>query len=180
MIPLEKQPTGKVSEFFSYEEFTQSNYGTPVFNKINKFLLENLCRNILDPIRREFGHPLIVSSGIRDNNVMEGLRKVGYFPSSSTDHSYGDPEVNAYGVGAADIVPQDSNCEELFTLTCDLFRRNRIRFGQCLWEKQGSREWMHIANPKSVLFSPEAAVLIAPALIIGYGLDGKYSKDRPW
>jgi len=180
MNVLEKQPFGKVSEFFSYEEFTQSNYGKPAFNKISKYLLENLCRNVLDPIRKELNSPILVSSGIRDIIIMNGLRKAGYFPSSTTDHSFGDAAVNAYGVGAADIFPQGTSCEALFNTTCELFRRNRIRFGQCLWERQGAKEWVHIANPKSVLYSQEVSVLIAPALIIGYGLEGKYSKDRLW
>jgi|GEM_PF-1523811 len=180
MNALEKQPSGKVSEFFSYEEFTQSNYGKPVFNKISKYLLENLCRNILDPVRRELGGPIVITSGIRDVIIMNGLKKAGYYPSSTTDHSFGDPTVNAYGVGAADIIPQGTCCEALFNTTCELFRRNRIRIGQCLWERQGGKEWVHIANPKSVLFSPEVSVLIAPAMIIGYGLNGKYGKDRLW
>jgi hypothetical protein len=177
---LEKQPTGKVSEFFSYEEFTQSNYGKPVFNKINQYLLENLCRNILDPIRKELGHTIVVTSGIRDVNVMEGLRKAGFYPSANTDHSFGDPEVNPFGVGAADIAPKEDSCEKLFTLFCELFRKNRIRFGQCLWERQGSREWVHIANPKTALFQQEVARMIASGLVIGYGLEGKYFSETPW
>jgi len=177
---LEKQPVGKVSEFFAYEEFTQSNYGRPVFNKLSKHLLECLCRNILDPIREEFGHPILVTSGIRDINVMNGLRNAGYHPSPSTDHSFGDQEVNPFGVGAADLVPQDDSCERLFAIACELFRKNQICFGQCLWERQGRREWVHIANPKTVLFQQEVARMIASSLVIGYGLEGKYYSERPW
>jgi len=177
---LDRQPTGKVSEFFSYEEFTQSNYGKPVFNKLSKHLLECLCRNILDPIRKELGSPIMVTSGIRDVNVMEGLRKTGFYPSVNTDHSFGDPEVNPFGSGAADIAPKEDSCERLFTLACELYRKNRIRFGQCLWERQGRREWVHISNAKTALFKPEVAIILAPALIIGYGLDGKYSAEKPW
>jgi hypothetical protein len=179
---IDRQPTGKVSEFFSYEEFTQSNYGKPVFNKLNKYLIENLCKNILDPIRKEFGHPILVTSGIRDINVMNGLRNAGYHPSSNTDHSFGDPEVNPYGVGAADIRPySQGTCEDIFNIAVHLIKTSsNFNVGQVLWERQGSREWVHIANPKTVLFSPEVAVFLAPALIIGYGLEGKYTSDKPW
>jgi hypothetical protein len=111
---------------------------------------------------------------------MEGLRKAGFYPSANTDHSFGDPEVNPYGVGAVDIAPKEDSCERLFNIVCELFHQNRIRFGQCLWERQGSREWVHIANPKVALFSPEVAVILASPLIIGYGLEGKYMSGKPW
>jgi hypothetical protein len=179
---LEKQPVGKVSEFFSYEEFTQSNYGKPVFTKINKYLLECLCRNILDPVREEFGHPILVSSGIRDINVMNGLRSAGYHPSPSTDHSFGDPEVNPFGVGAADIRPYgQSKCEDIFNITIHLIKTSsNFNVGQVLWEQQGSRDWVHISNPKTALFQQEVARMIASGLVIGYGLEGKYFSEIPW
>ena len=184
MIPqklfLNEQPIGKASEFFAYEEFTQSNYGNPVFNKLSKYLLEYLCQNILDPIRREIGHPILVTSGMRDINVMEGLKRAGYHPSTTTDHSFGNPEVNPFGVGAADLVLKENNCEKLFTLSCQLFRINRIWFGQCLWEKQNNQEWVHISNPKTVLFHPEVARMVASRLVVGYGLYGHYSDIKPW
>ena len=178
---LEKQPTGKVSEFFSYDEFTRSNYGKPVFNRLSQYLLECLCRDILDPVRREFGYPVIVSSGIRDVNVMRGLLKAGYHPSTNTDHSFADPEVNPYGVGAADIRPYgQGSCEDIFRIVVELSRSNVIEFGQLLWERQGDREWIHISNPKSILFASEIASLLASPLKIGYGLDGKYYLNKPW
>ena len=186
MIPrklfLDKQPTGKASGFFSYDEFTRSNYGKPVFNKLSKYLLECLCRDILDPIRQEFGQPILVTSGIRDINVMEGLRRAGYHPSSTTDHSFGDPEVNSFGVGAADIRPFGrGTCEEIFNIAVDFVNKTEnISIGQVLWERQGDREWVHISNPKTVLFQPDVARMVASKLVVGYGLNGHYSPDRPW
>ena len=175
---LDRQPTGKVSEFFSYEEFTQSDYGKPVFNKLSKHLLECLCRNILDPIREEFGHPILVTSGIRDINVMNGLRRAGYHPSPTTDHSFGDPEVNPFGVGAADIRPfGDGTCEDIFNIAVIA---GHFAAGQVLWERQGSREWVHISNAKTALFKPEVARMIASSLVVGYGLEGKYFAEKPW
>ena len=178
---LEKQPTGKVSEFFSYDEFTRSNYGKPVFNRLSQYLLECLCRDILDPVRREFGYPVIVSSGIRDVNVMRGLLAAGYHPSSTTDHSFGDPEVNPLGVGAADIRPYgQGSCEDIFCIVAELNRSNIIEFGQLLWERQGDREWVHLSNPKTILFAPEVASILASPLKIGYCLNGKYYLNKPW
>ena len=182
MILLDHQPIGKASEFFSYEEFTQSNYGKPVFNKLSKHLLECLCRNILDPIRREFGHSILVTSGIRDINVMNGLRKAGYHPSSTTDHSFGDPDINPFGAGAADIRPYgQGTCEDIFNIAVNLAKNARYFWvGQILWERQVSREWVHISNSKTALFQPEVARMIASSLIIGYGIDGRYYPDNPW
>ena len=179
---LDRQPTGKASEFFVYDEFTRSDYGKPVFNKLSKYLLECLCRNILDPIRREFGHPILVTSGIRDINVMNGLRRAGYHPSSATDHSFGDPEVNPFGVGVADIQPYgQGTCGDLFNIAVDFINNSDgIPVGQVLWERQGSREWVHISNPKTALFQPEVARMVASSLIIGYGLEGEYYQDKPW
>lgn len=186
MIPrklfLNKQPTGEASEFFSYKEFTRSNYGKPVFNRLSKHLLECLCQNILDPIRQEFGYPIKVTSGIRDINVMEGLRRVGYHPSTTTDHSFGDPEVNSFGVGAADIRPFSwGTSEKIFNIAVDFINNSKdIPIGQVLWEQQGKHEWVHISNPKTVLFELSVAQIVASKLIIGYGLNGKYYTQKPW
>ena len=179
---LQDQPIGKVSEFFSYEEFTRSDYGKPVFNKLSQYLLECLCRNILDPIRREFGHPILVTSGIRDINVMKGLRRAGYHPSPTTDHSFSDPEVNSFGTGAADIRPYDQEkCADIFNIAVAFINDSEIiPVGQVLWERQDLREWVHISNPKTILFQPEVARMVASDLIIGYGLNGEYYRDKPW
>ena len=179
---LQEQPTGKASKFFSYHEFTRSNYGKPVFNKLSKHLLECLCRDILDPIRREFGHPILITSGIRDINVMEGLRRAGYHPSSTTDHSFSDPDFNPFGVGAADIRPYGRGaCEEIFNIAVDFVNRlEGIPVGQVLWERLRTHEWVHISNPKTILFQPEVARMVASKLVIGYGLNGHYNPDKPW
>ncbi len=179
---LDHQPNGKVSQYFSYEEFTQSNYGKPVLNRLSKHLLECLCRNILDPIRREFGHPILVTSGIRDINVINGLRRAGYHPSPTTDHSFGDPEVNPFGAGATDIRPNgQGSCEDIFNIAINFIENSSdFRVGQVLWERQGNREWVHISNPKTALFQPEVARMVASKLVIGYGLEGKYYWEKPW
>ena len=179
---LESQPTGKVSEYFTYEEFTQSNYGNPIFNSLSKYLLKYLCLNILDPLRIQLEYPLLVTSGIRDINIVKGLIRAGYHPSSSTDHSFGDPEFNPFGSGAADIRPYgQGSCEEIFSIVVDFINHiPEFHIGQVLWERQGDSEWVHISNPKSVLFQPEIAKMVASRLMVGYGLDGKYYTEKPW
>jgi len=176
---LEKQPSGNVSPHFKYAEFTQSNFGEVRFNRLSEFLLKRLCLNILEPIRFTFGHGINISSGIRDINIMNGLRAAGYHPSATTDHSFGDPEYNPFGVGAADLVPIEGSCEELFLTAWELRNRN-VHFGQLLWERQGQREWVHISNPKTVLFTNRVADFLKSRLTVGYGLNGKYYTDKPW
>lgn len=179
---LESQPTGRVSEYFTYEEFTRSKYGNPIFNSLSKYLLKYLCLNILDPLRMQLDYPLLITSGVRDINVVKGLIRAGYHPSSSTDHSFGDPEFNPYGSGAADIRPYaQGSCEEIFNLVVDFINHiPEFQIGQVLWERQGTSEWVHISNPKSVLFQPEIERMIASRLMVGYGLDGKYYTEKPW
>lgn len=123
-----------------------------------------------------------MTSGIRDINVMAGLRKAGYHPSPTTDHSFGDPDFNPFGVGAADIRPYgQGTCEAIFNIVVNLANSSRYFWvGQILWERQGSREWVHISNAKTILFQPEVARMIASNLVIGYGLEGKYFAEKPW
>ena len=123
-----------------------------------------------------------MTSGIRDINVMKGLGNAGYFPSSTTDHSFGDPEFNVFGSGAADIRPYNvGTCEDIFKIAVDLINNSPdFEVGQVLWERQGEREWVHISNPKIIFFQPEVAKMIASTLVIGYGLEGKYYVQRPW
>ena len=72
-------------------------------------------------------------------------------------------------------------CEEIFNLAVDFIHNsNSLPIGQVLWERQGSHEWVHISNPKTVLFQPDVARMVASKLVVGYGLDGRYYHDKPW
>ena len=115
---------------------------------------------------------------------MEGLRRAGHHPSPTTDHSFGDPNFNPFGVGAADIRPDSSGqdtCEEIFNIAVDFITDfENIPVGQVLWERQGLREWVHISNPRTILFQPDVARMVASKLVVGYGLEGKYYREKPW
>ena len=113
---------------------------------------------------------------------MKCLRRDGYHPSPTTDHSFGDPEINPFGAGAADIRPYGQGaCENIFNIAVDFINNSDgIPVGQVLWERQGKREWVHISNPKTILFQPEVARMVASKLVIGYGLESIYYQEKPW
>ena len=71
-------------------------------------------------------------------------------------------------------------CEEIFNIAVDFINNSEnLPIGQVLWERQGSREWVHISNPKTILFQPDVARIVASKLVVGYGLEGKYFEERP-
>jgi hypothetical protein len=71
----------QLTEHFSYHEMTRSMWAekrhvdnTP--NSLQLAALENLCRRVLEPLRRQFG-PIRINSGFRSERVNEGVHGVG-------------------------------------------------------------------------------------------------------
>jgi len=181
-LKLDRQPVGKITDHFRYEEFIVSSFGQPQYDKISQYLTQQLCLFILEPIRIECGYATRVSGGIRDKQVFDGMNAAGYYPSQTTDHSFGDPEVFSQGVGAADIQPvRAGSCKDIFEKVLLMEKEMKFfRFGQVIWEWQKNAEWVHISNPKEVLFTALPAEILRPRMHIGYGLNGRYSTEKLW
>ena len=71
----------QLTPHFSYAEMTRSEWArthhvdnTP--NALQLAALENLCRQLLEPLRREFG-PIRINSGFRSERVNQGVHGVG-------------------------------------------------------------------------------------------------------
>lgn len=122
-----------LSEHFSLYEFTRS--GAAIEHDLRNVPdaaqlsnLQALCRNILEPLRRQFG-PIVISSGFRSREVN---RLVGGAPTSQ--HLRGE---------AADIVtygPDDANAKYSFIM------RN-LDFDQLILEPIGDKHprWIHVS-----------------------------------
>lgn len=94
--------------------------------------LRNLCVNILQPLRKKWGAPIIVTSGYRCqklNTIVKG--------ASDSDHKYGC---------AADIRTISDTREDnkkLFDLACKMVRNGDIVVKQIIDEY--NFDWIHIS-----------------------------------
>ena len=140
----------KLSENFRLKEFCQSKW-TPkenavIPNKYQIYLTKEICTKILQPIRDYFDKPIIIISGIRNKKIIEAMEKKGLHPSKDTDHSYLDPEVNRWGVGAVDFYIEGINIRTIYKF---IAKRNKIdsnyAFGQAILHTD--YKYIHISNP---------------------------------
>lgn len=122
-------------EYFKLEEFTKSQtaselgfFNTPLDSDIQN--LDLLVSNILDPLRKAWGKPIIVTSGYRVPRLNEAVGGV-----KNSDHLYGR---------AADIVPQDPKDFKKFTEFIKDFLKDK-EFKQCIIEKSKYSKWIHIS-----------------------------------
>jgi len=117
-------------------------------SKIQVWLARNLANNVLQKGRDVYGKFTIIG-GIRDAIIYKALKDAGYNPSYRTDHSFGDPEVYQYGVGAVDFVPA-AELWDVFKWYVTEDKEERLTLGQIiLYEDSG---FIHIANPKSLVY----------------------------
>ena len=129
-------------EYFRLEELLNSQ--TARDNKIQNSPsweivenLYNLAVNILDPLRREMGCAITVTSGFRNlkiNTIVKG--------SKTSQHMRGQ---------AADIVCKDNR--KLFDTAKKMIEEGRITVGQLIWEYGTSKapDWVHISLPTETL-----------------------------
>lgn len=122
-------------EYFKLSEFTRSQTASelgflnvPLESDIQN--LDLLVSNILDPLRKAWGKPIIVTSGYRVPGLNEAVGGV-----ENSDHLYGR---------AADIVPQDPKDFKKFTEFIKDFLKDK-EFKQCIIEKKGNSRWIHIS-----------------------------------
>lgn len=97
--------------------------------------LERLINEILDPIREEYGGPIMVTSGFRCrrlNDVVKG--------SKTSQHMKGE---------AADLVPVDGDTRRLFDVIRRMMKEGKIKCGQLIWEygSWSKPKWVHISLP---------------------------------
>lgn len=135
---------GGAVTWFSLTELTRSETAlrrgidnTPKADDLRRLL--RLRGVLLDPLREDVG-PLIVTSGFRSvelNTLVGGV--------ADSAHRYGC---------AADLVPVQVSVEAAWLAA----KRLGLPYDQCIWERRGKSEWLHIAierpgeNPRSMHF----------------------------
>jgi len=147
-----------LSPNFQLKEFCQSRC-TPGENDVspNKFqiyLVKELCIKILQPIRDYFNKPITITSGMRNKKIMDAMKKNGFHPSKTTDHSYLDPEINRWGVGATDFYINGVNIHSIYKFIARKSKiNNDYNFGQAIIYTD--YKFIHVSNPITTVFSEE-------------------------
>ena len=126
----------RLSRNFSLSEFTRSATAeklgisnTPSPEDIAR--LKQLCVSTLQPIRDAWGSGLKVTSGFRSLRLNKAV---------------GGSDTGVHPLGwAADIVPANGKIKEFKAFVKFLLRKGHIPFDQCIDEKKGKSEWVHIS-----------------------------------
>lgn len=125
------------SSYFELREFIVSDTATkkgidntPTFEVVAH--LDELRRCILDPMRRDWGSALVVTSGFRCKRLNSAVSGV-----SNSAHLTGY---------AADIRPSDKRRTAKFVIwAAGWLEDNRIKYDQCIDEQVKGERWLHIA-----------------------------------
>ena len=158
----------KLAKNFWLKEFTTMSWDD--LSPQRQFLLKNLA-DTLQKIRNVLKVKITVTSGLRTVADYHRLVKRGYNPSETSSHAFGASVLlrsmkkikkfgtrYSYSVGAADIVP-NMDVWDAYRKIVSLWKRKKldIEFGQLIYESQGSKEWIHISNPPTLVYSEEFA-----------------------
>ena len=122
----------KLSKNFSLEEMCRSNTarvrGLPnVPNAEQVKNLQQLCENVLQPLRNHLGKPVVINSGFRSQAV-----NMAVGGAKNSQHTKGE---------AADIKCKDYlYAKEIYTWIMD-----NLEFDQVILERKGKAVWVHVS-----------------------------------
>lgn len=119
----------KLSEFLRSETAVRRGIdNTPSIEVVSN--LQQLCVNILEPLRAYFNTPIVVSSGYRSTALNKAVGG-----SATSQHMTGE---------AADLrIPSEAAGKEWFKWIMD-----NCKFHQLIWEKdtpQSTHHWIHVS-----------------------------------
>ena len=154
----------KLSQHFSANEIFFSSgiwevtlAENPKLQKIQFFLAETLCQNLLESIRaiackKRKGSIISILGGCRNGKSHENMIATNWIkPSKTSDHSY----MNDYyplGVGAVDIVVPQFDAKEMEWLFKEAVKKlYGNKFGQIIFYPDSQSKFIHISNPKTIL-----------------------------
>ena len=121
-----------LSKNFSLEEMCRSNTarvkGLPnVPNAEQVKNLQQLCENVLQPLRNHLGKPVVINSGFRSQAV-----NMAVGGANNSQHMKGE---------AADIKCKDyPYAKEIYTWIMD-----NLKFDQVILERKGKSVWVHVS-----------------------------------
>ena len=122
----------KLSKNFSLEEMCRSNTarvrGLPnVPNAEQVKNLQQLCENVLQPLRDHLGKPVVINSGFRSQAV-----NMAVGGAKNSQHTKGE---------AADIKCKDyPYAKEIYAWIMD-----NLEFDQVILERKGKAVWVHVS-----------------------------------
>lgn len=139
-------------------------------NTYQSSLIFNLTKN-LQVVRSAMpkNSYIQITSGMRSPADYERLVKLGYNPSKTSDHNYGNaiklspntkkfkkygPTYN-FSVGAADCFSHRFSVKDLFLLAKELTQAGKCKFGQIIYEynPKTKAEWVHFGGDPGYVFS---------------------------
>lgn len=148
---------------------------------MQELMIAGLVR-VLQPLRDRVG-PIDITHGIRLATDYQRLIDEGRHPSPTSDHYFGQPIklVNdargfdwwVYSTGACDFVPREVSVQEAWEVL--LMVTPMAHIGQIIREQEGDREWIHLGNPRALIYSPAVVALIGRQTPVLFGKDGRYS-----
>ena len=113
----------------------------------------------LQTIRNNWDEKIHINNGLRDEICVKALIEKKYNVSSRTDHSFGDPEVYAWGVGAADFYMENVEPKKIMEFVYKTWKpildkpEHFTRVGQAiLYYKKYN--FIHLGNPKELVYQP--------------------------
>ena len=121
----------QLSKNFTLEELTHTDIELPNFpNNKQRSHIQELCSSLLQPIRDKFGR-IHITSGFRSKAVNKAVGGKYY-----SQHTKGE---------AADIIPLNANIDKVMAW---IVNESGLQFGQCIIEKVGDKQWIHISLPR--------------------------------
>lgn len=158
------------SKYFPLSEFQA--VGFPVApSDYQSFLMGNMVKKILEPIRGEINTPMQITDCARTMEKTAYMIERGLYPSLTSDHYWGLSvplngassldKVKVYGqsfslsVGAVDFTVEGVDIWPIFKTVVKMAKVGFINCGQVIYEKGNSRAWIHISNPKELVYSKD-------------------------
>lgn len=169
----------KLSDHFSLSEIVKEDHHELI--PLQWYMLQHICMSILEPLRKFASDlvkqdvPFTITSGLRTTEDRDRLKQMGYKPSETSDHDFGQTielvspdkimkfgKYYSYSVGAVDFVPE-FGADILFNKLKPYFNHGTrsidlpggsITVGQFILEKGEHSYWIHVSNPPSLFFGP--------------------------
>lgn len=151
-----------MKNYFRMSEFISQGFPENP-SKEQKLMIWNLRDEILNPIRQEINSRIDIVDCCRGISEYNLLKKKGYKPSKTSDHFFGNIITEAgsngeiitskYSVGAVDFYCPRKNMDEVFRIAREMAIGLKINPGQVILETGFRGKWIHISNPKNLVYS---------------------------
>lgn len=151
-----------MKNYFRISEFTAQGFPENPSAE-QRLMLYNLRDGILNPIRAEISASIIIVDCCRGIAEYNTLIKKGYHPSKTSDHFWGNvitetgtdgkTITSKYSVGAVDFYCPRRPMDDVFKVVREMAINLQIKPGQVILEKGFRGKWIHISNPKNLVYA---------------------------